>query len=185
MVGRPRSFDRDTAVLVAMEQFWRDGYEATTIAKLTAALGISPPSLYAAFGDKDQLFAVASQAYVDAIGSRFEAALSLPTLREAVAEVLVLSAAAHTDAGTPPGCFLATEPRLAPERAILRKRLARRVDQAVRDGDAPAGTNPEQVASYVMAAHSGMSSRARDGGTAAELMAIADMTLQGLPEPIR
>lgn len=181
MAGRPRSFDRETALLVAMEQFWRDGYEATTIAKLTESMGITPPSLYAAFGDKDELFAAAGKLYVDTITAQFEKALELPTLREAVTEILVLTAAAHTDEGTPPGCFLASEPRLAAQRAALRERLARRVEQAVEDGDAPEGTDAEQVASYVMAAHSGMSSRARDGGTSAELMAIAQMALNALP----
>jgi AcrR family transcriptional regulator len=180
MAGRPRSFDRETALLVAMEQFWRDGYEATTIAKLTEAMGITPPSLYAAFGDKDQLFAAASKVYFDRISTQFEKALSLPTLREAITEMLVLTAAAHTDAGTPLGCFMATEPRLATERAILRERLARRVAQAVHEGDAPAETNVEQVASYVMAVHAGMSSRARDGGTTADLMDIVDMALTGI-----
>ncbi|MFC8303269.1 TetR/AcrR family transcriptional regulator [Specibacter sp. NPDC057265] len=181
MAGRPRSFDRETALLIAMEKFWRSGYEATTIAKLTEAMEITPPSLYAAFGDKDQLFAAASTVYFDAISVQFEKALALPTLREAVTEMLVLTAAAHTDGGTPPGCFLATEPRLASERTVLRNRLARRVEQAVQDGDVPAHTDPEQVAGYVMAAHAGMSSRARDGGTLAELMAIATMTLNALP----
>lgn len=164
-----------------MAQFWRDGYEATTIAKLTEAIGITPPSLYAAFGDKDQLFTSASQFYFDTIRARFVTALSLPTFREAVTEILVLSAAPHTEGGSPPGCFLATEPRLAPERALLRERLAQRVAQAVSEGDARAGTNPEQVAGYVMAAHSGMSSRARDSGTSADLMVIADMAPAALP----
>lgn len=168
-------------MLVAMEQFWRDGYEATTIAKLTQAMGITPPSLYAAFGDKDQLFASVSQLYFDTIYEQFERALSLPTLQEAVSEILVLSATAYTDEGTPPGCFLATEPRLASQRTILRERLAARIAQAVHDGDAPAGTDADQVAGYVMAAHSGMSSRARDGGTSEELLAIARIALGALP----
>lgn len=62
MAGRPRSFDKDQALLIAMERFWRDGYEATTIATLTEAMGINAPSLYAAFGDKDRLFAQAAAA---------------------------------------------------------------------------------------------------------------------------
>lgn len=112
---------------------------------------------------------------------QFEKALALPTLREAVTEMLVMTAVTHTDDGSPPGCCLASEPRLAPQRAVLRERLARRVAQAIDDGDAPEGTDAAQVASYVMAAHSGMSSRARDGGTSAELMAIAQMALNALP----
>ena len=54
--GRPRSFDRDAALEIAMRLFWQHGYEATSLAQLTAAIGISAPSLYAAFGDKEAIF---------------------------------------------------------------------------------------------------------------------------------
>ena len=54
--GRPRAFDRQRAVDVALDLFWRHGFEGTSTSKLTAAMGISPPSLYAAFGSKDGLF---------------------------------------------------------------------------------------------------------------------------------
>ena len=165
-----------------MEKFWRDGYEATTISALTSAMRITPPSLYAAFGDKDQLFAAASAAYVDGIMVQVERALALPTLREAVAELLMQTAAAQADDGAPAGCFLATEPRLARERAALRQRVAERVAPAVTDGDAAPQTDPEQLAAYVMAVHSGLSSRARDGATTDELMAIVQVALEALPD---
>src|SRR5687768_4018099 len=61
--GRPRSFDRDAALERAMELFWRQGYESTSISDLTAAMGITPPSLYAAFGDKERLFLEAVERY--------------------------------------------------------------------------------------------------------------------------
>lgn len=181
MAGRPRAFDRETATIVAMERFWRDGYESTTVAKLTEAMGITPPSLYAAFGDKDQLFQAAADCYFTMVSAQFEKSLSLPTLRESVTEMLQLSAVAHTDQDTPAGCFMATEPRLSGQREALRRRLVRRVAQGVTDGDVPVGSDPEQVATFVMAVHSGMSSRARDGGTVAEVMAIAEMGLSALP----
>ncbi|MFJ4046117.1 TetR/AcrR family transcriptional regulator [Microbacterium sp. NPDC089987] len=181
MAGRPRAFDRDQALLIAMERFWRDGYEATTISALTSAMGITPPSLYAAFGDKDRLFAAASALYVDGITAQVEKALALPTLREAITEMLVLTAAAQSDDGSPAGCFLATEPRLARERAALRERVASRIARAVRDGEVAPDTDPEQFAAYVMAVHTGLSSRARDGATTDELMAIVQVALGALP----
>src|SRR5688500_20409695 len=61
--GRPRSFDREAALDAAMEVFWRKGYEASSISDLTDAMGINPPSLYAAFGDKERLFMAAIERY--------------------------------------------------------------------------------------------------------------------------
>ncbi|RUQ98173.1 TetR/AcrR family transcriptional regulator [Labedella endophytica] len=180
MAGRPRSFDRNTAILVAMEQFWRDGYEATTVAKLTEAMGITPPSLYAAFGDKDQLFHAAAACYVDAMTVGLEAALAEPTAFEAIRQMLYSSGEAHTDAGTPAGCFLTLEPRMAPQREALRQRFAERITQGITEGDVLPGTDAEQLAAYVMAVHTGMAARARDGGTTAEVLAIAEMGLQAL-----
>jgi AcrR family transcriptional regulator len=180
MAGRPRTFDRNTAIIVAMEQFWRDGYEATTVSKLTEAMGITPPSMYAAFGDKDQLFHAAAACYVDTMNVSFAEALAQPTALGAIREMLSRSGEAHTDAGTPPGCFLAIEPRMAAERAAMRKRLAERIAQGIADGDVAAGTDPDEIAGYVMAVHTGMASRARDGGTSSEVLAIAEMGLRAL-----
>lgn len=179
--GRPRSFDREAAILVAMEQFWRDGYESTTVARLTDAIGIAAPSLYAAFGDKDRLFQAAADRYVEMIDRQFDAVLARPTFRESVAEMLRLSAESHTSDGSPPGCFLALEPRLADRRAVLRGRLADRAAQGVVDGDVPAERDPEQLAGFIMAVHSGMAARARDGGSTAEVSAIAEAALTALP----
>src|SRR5688500_13596233 len=67
--GRPRSFDRDTALGQAMEVFWAKGYEGTSISDLTEAMGINPPSLYAAFGDKERLFLEAIDRYQVARGA--------------------------------------------------------------------------------------------------------------------
>ena len=53
--GRPRTFDREDALRRAMEVFWEHGYEGASMTELTAAMGINSPSLYAAFGCKEQL----------------------------------------------------------------------------------------------------------------------------------
>lgn len=165
-----------------MEKFWRDGYESTTVAKLTDAMGIAAPSLYAAFGDKDGLFASAADHYFATISARFDQVLALPTFRSAVAEMLRLSAQAHTDEGTPPGCFLAYEPRLSDRREELRNRLAERAVSAIAAGDLPADSDPQQLADFAMAVHSGMSARARDGATTAEVLAIAEVAIAAIPE---
>src|SRR6185369_16899750 len=64
--GRPLSFDSDKALENAMHVFWERGYEAASISELTAAMGITPPSLYTAFGDKERLFLEAIERYASA-----------------------------------------------------------------------------------------------------------------------
>jgi AcrR family transcriptional regulator len=181
MAGRPRSFDRDAALAAAVELFWRAGYEETSIAMLTAAMGVTPPSLYAAFGDKRRLFEEASALYFRRTCEGVDAAAALPTAHEAIARMLEGTAHAHTDAATPPGCLMLTEPRLDEQREVLHQRLKDRLDQGVRDRDLPASTNTDQLASFLVAVMRGMSGRARDGGSFDELQGIAQAALAALP----
>ncbi|MBT0772938.1 TetR/AcrR family transcriptional regulator [Kineosporia sp. J2-2] len=181
MAGRPRSFDRDAALAAAVEQFWRDGYDATSIATLTAAMGVSPPSLYSAFGDKHRLFEEASAAYFRLTCEGLDAAAELPTAREAVVRILDDTAHAHTDAATPPGCLMLTEPRLTGQRQELHQRLLDRLERGVRDGDLPPATNTEPLAAFLVAVLRGMSGCARDGGTLEDLQAIAATAMAAIP----
>jgi AcrR family transcriptional regulator len=182
MAGRPRSFDRDTALAAAIEQFWRTGYEETTIAMLTRAMGVTPPSLYAAFGDKDNLFEEASNLYFHRTCEAVDRAAAGPTTREAIANILDDTARAHTDAKTPLGCLMLTEPRLAAQRAVLHGRLADRIARGVTDGDLPATVQADELASFLVAVMRGMSGCARDGGSTQELLAIAAAAMAALPQ---
>ena len=83
-MGRPRGFDTDKALEEAMEVFWRHGYEGATIAELTAAMGINPPSLYAAFGSKEGLLKAALDRYAAKRAEFMRDVLSAPTAREVV-----------------------------------------------------------------------------------------------------
>jgi AcrR family transcriptional regulator len=177
MAGRPRSFDREKALDTAVDQFWRHGYEETTVASLTKAMGISPPSLYAAFGDKEQLFAEAAEVYSSCNLEELDAALDLPTTRESIAELLRHTASAHTDANRPPGCFVLTERRLADKREVLRRRIAARIERGLAEEDIPPDTDPDQLAGFLVAVLGGMSTCARDGGSAAQVSAIASLAL--------
>ncbi|MCC4248026.1 MULTISPECIES: TetR/AcrR family transcriptional regulator [Microbacterium] len=181
MTGRPRSFDRDAALAVAVELFWRQGFDRTSIAELTEATGVNPPSLYAAFGDKKSLFEEAAGVYFARTCEGFDAAAALPDTRTAMARVLDDTARAHTDTTTPPGCLLLTEPRLSLQRAALHDRLRRRLDQGVRDGDLPAATDTDALATYFLAVLRGMSGLARDGGTFDEVRAVGATALAVLP----
>ena len=157
MAGRPRSFDRDTALAAAVEQFWRSGYEQTSVAMLTSAMGVTPPSLYAAFGDKRRLFEEASAVYFERTCEGIDHAVALPTAREAIERMLHDTARAHTDPATPPGCLMLTEPELAGQREVLHQRLTDRIGQGVREGDLPATTDSARLASFLVAVMRGMS----------------------------
>lgn len=182
MAGRPRSFDRDAALAAAVELFWRAGYEETSIAMLTSAMGITPPSLYAAFGDKRRLFEEASAVYFARTCEGVDAATALPTVHEAIARMLHDTARAHTAGDTPPGCLMLTEPRLDAQREVIHERLRDRLDQGVRDDELPATTNTDHLASFLVAVMQGMSGRARDGGTTDDLLGIADVAMAALPD---
>jgi AcrR family transcriptional regulator len=182
MAGRPRTFDRQQALDTAMEQFWSCGYDQTTVAGLTDAMGITAPSLYAAFGDKDQLFEEAAVCYSTRVEAALEQALDQPTTAAGLAELMRITAQAHTDPMTPAGCFVISEPRLGDYRSRLRDLVARRVARGAQDGDVPADTDPGTIADYVIAVLAGMSARARDGATADEVRAIAQMALKALPD---
>ena len=105
-VGRPRAFDADKALDRALEIFWRKGYEGTAISDLTAAMRINRPSIYAAFGNKEELFRKVLDRYAEGPASAVREALEAPTARQAVERVLLAAADVPTRAEGPRGCLL-------------------------------------------------------------------------------
>jgi len=188
--GRPRSFDRDAALARAMRLFWERGYQATSVAELTVAMGIAAPSLYAAFGSKEELFKEAVRLYVEREGAPGQRVLrDAPTARDAVSGLLRHHADAYTAPDDPAGCLVVlgathctdegagardflVEQRRA-DMADLRARLARGVD----DGDVPASADLDAVAAYCTAVLYGLSVHARDGLTRQQLHAVVDVAL--------
>ena len=181
MAGRPLGFDRDTALAAAVEQFWRTGYAETSIAMLTKAMGVTPPSIYTAFGDKNRLFEEAAEEYFRRTCEALDRFAEERTAQEAIAQMLDGTARAHADTGTPPGCLMLTEPRLAAQREDVRRRVRDRLARGVRDGDLPPDTSIDQLATFLVAVMRGMSGSARDGGTVEELLAIAATAMAALP----
>ena len=106
--GRPLSFDRDAALRQAMLTFWRHGYETTSVADLTAAMGISAPSLYTAFGDKRRLFLEAMRLYASDPADMERAIANARTAQEAAHDLMTAAATTYTGEGTPRGCLLAS-----------------------------------------------------------------------------
>ncbi len=106
--GRPLSFDRNVALEQAMLLFWRHGYEATSLADLTTAMGVTPPSVYAAFGNKKQLFLEAVGRYLAPPSSPIDIIDRAGSARDAALALMEGAAEAFTNPETPPGCMLAT-----------------------------------------------------------------------------
>src|SRR6202012_1435817 len=104
-MARPRIFDPDHAVATATSLFWRQGYDRTSLADLTGAMGITPPSFYFAFGSKEGLFRKVLDHYRAPRLDHAEAALACPTSREAAEQMLIRLAEAYTDPACPPGCL--------------------------------------------------------------------------------
>src|SRR3990170_5917094 len=105
-MGRPRALDRDKALDQALHVFWQNGYEGTSIADLTAAMGINPPSLYTAFGNKEALFRRALDRYEAHRDEILNEAFAAPTAREAMARLLEGTAERLSDEYAPQGCLL-------------------------------------------------------------------------------
>ena len=105
-IGRPRNFDMDEALDRALDVFWRKGYEGASVSDLTVAMGINPPSLYAAFGNKEGLFRKALDRYTAKHDDFMQEALAWPKARDGIAALLRKTAEALTDKSSPPGCLL-------------------------------------------------------------------------------
>ena len=191
--GRPLSFDREAALRQAMLLFWRHGYEATSLSDLTAAMGVTPPSIYAAFGDKKRLFLEAVGHYLSGPATSERIIEEAATAQEAAWGLLQASAVGFTGPDTPPGCLLASsaiscsaaaadvQGELAAIRRGIEKRLAGKIARAVEAGELDAGTDAEALAGHVMAVIQGMSTLARDGATRGKLLRVAEAALRGWP----
>ena len=192
--GRPRAFDRTSALAKATRLFWQKGYEATSISDLTKAMGIGSPSLYAAFGSKEALYTEALSHYRDSYDElawgRFFAA---GTAREAMEALLMDSAAVLTGSSVdiPRGCMVtlsAVASEGHPElgelvrsaRAAGLDRMKHRLRRAVKEGEIPASTNVHQLARFMQTVQTGMSILARDGASRADLEGVAEVALSGL-----
>jgi TetR/AcrR family transcriptional regulator, copper-responsive repressor len=192
--GRPLSFDREAALEAAMHIFWEHGYEGATISELTAAMGITAPSLYTAFGDKERLFWEAIERYVEGPGSGLPRALAEePTARGAIERLLREAANELTRSSHPRGCMMTMaamnctvasshiQAALAKRRAAAETGMRERILQGVREGELPADTDAAALARLFTAVYGGMSMQAKDGATRAQLLATAEAAMRAWP----
>lgn len=184
--GRPRTFDRTEALSRAMEVFWSQGYEGASMTELTKAMGIGSPSLYAAFGSKEELFREAVEHYGRTEGPEIQAAMdAAPSAREAVEAYLTASARTFTRPGKPRGCMVVLSGLTAADasqsvcdglrasRAGAVTDLELRLRGAIARGELPAEFNASAVAAFYVTVQQGMSIQARDGASRETLLNIA------------
>jgi AcrR family transcriptional regulator len=184
--GRPRAFDRDAALARAAETFWRLGYEGASIADLTAAMGITAQSLYAAFTSKAELYREALGWYRKGLGAATAQALAQPEVVAALETFLLICAHEYTRPGRPAGCMIATatltcavENRLVAEhlsslRGGSRERMRARIEQGIADGQLRRDTDAAGLARFVGALVQGMSVQAKDGASEQDLRSIVE-----------
>jgi AcrR family transcriptional regulator len=191
--GRPREFCVDQALAKALRVFWSKGYDGASLSDLTEAMGITRPSLYAAFGNKESLFRKALDLYQTEKMAYVGEALAKPTAR-GVAETLLRGSVVNSTAcGEPHGCLgvitsvacgneADTVRAEVVERShTVRKALVDRLDQAKRDGDLPQATDVEGLTSLLYALMMGISVQAGSGASREDLDRLVDTGLAMWP----
>lgn len=191
-MARPRGFEEGEVLDKAMRVFIAHGYEGSSMAALSTAMGLTPPSIYAAFDSKRGLFEAVIDRHVMCQSEHRETILSEPTARD-VARRWLREVVEHF--AQPQPAFLLIQGGLSagPDNkdvpsALARRRQANmlalwdRFERAKASGDLPQHADPARLAAFVTAVHDGMVVRAVAGGTIEELQGIADQALLGWPE---
>jgi AcrR family transcriptional regulator len=190
--GRPRAFDPDVALDRAMHVFWAKGYEGASLSNLTRAMRINRPSLYAAFGNKEQLFGKVLDRYMDGPVAYFGKALASANARDVVEEIFLGTARMGDDPKIPAGCLMvqgalacgdaAVRKEVAVRRASVEGVLRRRLQRAKREGDLPKNADPSDLAAYVMTVVRGMAVQSAGGASSDQLRRVARIALRAWPK---
>lgn len=194
--GRPKQFDRGTALSKALNLFWRHGYEATSLADLVEATGAKAPTLYAEFGNKEGLFRAAVEHYLKNFCEKSSCLLSRTDLsvEDTVGRYLRAIVELFTDCDTPSGCFMisASSGMSSSSADIAEMLRARHLSQErtlfeyfekkKESGDLTAVTDSALLAKYLACTIQGFSVQARDGASSAELNRLIDVVMNLWPE---
>lgn len=192
--GRPREFDTDEALDRALLVFWSKGYEGASLPELTEAMGISRPSMYAAFGNKEELFRKALNRYSERKCGYIREALAAEKARDVFEKLLRSAADMLTDPKNPGGCLMVhgalkgaescecIRAELAERRAAGEAAVRQRFEQAKAQGDLPAGASPTDLARYVSTVMHGMAVEAAGGASRRELRRVAETALKAWPD---
>ena len=191
--GRPRGFDVDEALERAMLAFWEHGYEGASLATLTEAMGISTTSMYATFGNKEELFRKALERYTEGPSAYLARALEEPTAHGVATAILAGTVRTTTRPAHPNGCLgvqsaLATSDSGREVREVLiawrnngYTSIRERFQRAVDDGDLPPEADPALLGRYVTTLSFGIAVQAASGVGRDELQEMADAALRNWP----
>ena len=195
--GRPREFDIDQALDAALDVFWRKGYEGASLPDLTAAMGINRPSLYAAFGSKEELFRRVIARYVEGPAACVRKAIDEPTAQAVAERLLNASIDVVTDPRNPRGCLLvqgalacgeaaeSIREQLLAQRQGTEAAVRRRFELAQAERDLPADSDPAGLARFIVTVMRGIAVQAAGGATRQELRRVAELALQAWPRQRR
>lgn len=176
-----------------MLAFWEHGYEGSSLARLTNAMGISATSMYAAFGNKEELFRKAVQRYTEGPSAYLARALEEPTALGVVTAILAGTVRTTTIPSRPQGCLgvqgalaAGDSGREARDLLVVWRnegyvRVLKRFQRAVDEGDLPARTDPGLLARYVVTLAHGIAVQAASGVCRDELQAVTDAALRAWP----
>jgi AcrR family transcriptional regulator len=177
-----------------MHVFWAKGYQGASLSDLTRAMRINRPSLYAAFGNKEQLFRKVLDRYVNGPLAYFEKALLEPKARDVVEQIFLGAARLAEDRGVPAGCLMvqsalavgdeagAVRKEAAARRAASERALRRRLQRAKREGDLPKSVDPTDLARYVKTIMHGMAVQSAGGASPDQLRGVAQVALRAWPK---
>ena len=175
-----------------MHVFWAKGYEGASLSALTRAMRINRPSLYAAFGNKEQLFRKVLDRYMDGPVAFFGKALTAPKARDVVENIFLGTAMMADDPTIPTGCLLvqgalacgdpSVRKDLTVRRAAAEIALRRRLQRAKREGDLPKNADPTELAHYVMTVVRGMAVQSAGGASRDQLRRVAQIALRAWPK---
>ena len=190
--GRPREFDTDVALAAALRVFWTKGYEAASLTDLTQEMGITRPSLYAAFGNKEALFKQALDLYEREKLAYVDAALQESTAKAVASRMLHGAVETVTD-GDCRGCMgvIASVACQGGDSSILadvtrrgeasHRALVTRMQRAIDEGDFSGPTDAEVITRYLKTILQGLSVQAQAGATADELRQVVEAAMAGWP----